>query len=192
MKELFEVALPKTVVLIGMMGVGKTSIGRRLAKKLGVEFIDSDHEVEIAAKCSVSDIFEIYGEDAFRDVERRVISRLLSDKPHILATGGGAFTDEESIKVIQENGISVWLKAEAETLLPRLERRDHRPQFHQGDIAQELTELLDKYTPFYERAVIQVDCTGSSPEATTDKILLELNRFLSKLQMKSGQKINHV
>jgi len=192
MKELFEVTLPKTVVLIGMMGVGKTSIGRRLAKKLGVDFIDSDHEVEIAAKCSVADIFEIYGESAFRDVERRVIGRLLSEKPHILATGGGAFTDEESCKQIQENGISVWLKAEAETLLPRLERRDHRPQFHQGDIERELKDLLDRYTPFYSRAVIQVDCTGSSPEATTDKILLELNRYLSKMQMNNNQKINHV
>lgn len=192
MKELFEVTLPKTVVLIGMMGVGKTSIGRRLAKKLGVDFIDSDHEVELAAKCSVSDIFEIYGEDVFRDVERRVIKRLLSEKPHVLATGGGAFTDEESLKIIQENGISVWLKAEAETILPRLERRDHRPQFHQGDIAEELHELLEKYTPYYSKAVIQVDCTGSSPEMTTDKILLELNRHLSKIQMNSGQKINHV
>lgn len=192
MKELFEVSLPKTVVLIGMMGVGKTSIGRRLAKKLGVDFIDSDHEVEIAAKCSVADIFEIYGENAFRDVERRVIKRLLSDKPHVLATGGGAFTDEESCQIIQEHGISVWLKADPETLLPRLERRDHRPQFHQGDIANELIDLLEKYTPFYSKAVIQVDCTGSSPEATTDKILLELNRYLSKIQMNSGQKINHV
>lgn len=192
MKELFEVALPKTVVLIGMMGVGKTSIGRRLAKKLGVEFIDSDHEVEIAAKCSVADIFEIYGENAFRDVERRVIQRLLSDKPHVLATGGGAFTDDETCKIIQESGISVWLKADAETLLPRLERRDHRPQFHQGDISDQLNELLEKYSPFYEKAVIHVDCTGSSPESTTDKILLELNRYLSKIQMSSGQKINHV
>jgi shikimate kinase len=192
MKELFEVSLPKTVVLIGMMGVGKTSIGRRLAKKLGVDFIDSDHEVEIAAKCSVADIFEIYGEDAFRDVERRVIQRLLSDKPLILATGGGAFTDEETVRIIQENGISVWLKAEAETLLPRLERRDHRPQFHPGDIEEELKQLMEKYYPFYEKAVIHVDCTGSSPEATTDKILLELNRYLSKIQMNSGQKINHV
>ena len=161
MKEIFEVVLPKTVVLIGMMGVGKTSIGRRFAKKLGVEFIDSDHEVEIAAKCSVSDIFEIYGESAFRDVERRVIKRLLNDKPHILATGGGAFTDEEIVKNIQENGISVWLKAEAETLIPRLERRDHRPQFHQGEIAGELDELMEKYSPFYSKAVIHVDCTGS-------------------------------
>jgi shikimate kinase len=192
MKELFEIALPKTVVLIGMMGVGKTSIGRRLAKKLGVEFIDSDHEVELAAKCSVADIFEIYGEDAFRDVEKRVIKRLLSEKPHVLATGGGAFTDEESCTIIQENGISVWLKADPSTLLPRLERRDHRPQFHQGDIEKELTDLLEKYTPHYSKAVIQVDCTGSSPEATTDKIMLELNRYLSKIQMSSGQKINHV
>lgn len=192
MNDLFEVTLPKPVVLIGMMGVGKTSIGRRLAKKLGVDFIDSDHEVELAAKCSVADIFEIYGEQAFRDVERRVIARLLADKPHILATGGGAFTDDESCKLIKENGISVWLKADASTILPRLERRDHRPQFHQGDIERELSELLEKYTPYYIQADIQVDCTGSSPESTTDKILLELNRYLSKIQMKSGQKINHV
>lgn len=192
MKEIFEVSLPKTIVLVGMMGVGKTSIGRRLAKKLGVEFIDSDHEVEIAAKCSVSDIFEIYGEEVFRDVERRVIKRLLTEKPHVLATGGGAFADEETRSIIKQDGISVWLKAAPETLIPRLERRDHRPQFHEGDTADRLQELLENYSPLYAQAQIHVDCTRMSPEETTEKILLELNRYLSKQQMKSGQKINHV
>src|SRR5260221_9596910 len=147
--DIFEVTLPKTIVLVGMMGVGKTSIGRRLAKKLGVEFIDSDHEVELAAKCSVSDIFEIYGEQGFRDVERRVIKRLLSEKPHILATGGGAFADENTRQLIILEGISVWLNADPETLIPRLERRDHRPQFHVGHTAEELKVLLDDYAPLY-------------------------------------------
>lgn len=192
MKELFEVTLPKSVVLIGMMGVGKTSIGKRLSKKLGVEFIDSDQEVEVAAKCSVADIFEIYGEDAFRDVERRVIRRLLTEKPHVLATGGGAFADQETRDIILEGGISVWLKADPETLLPRIERRDHRPQFYEGDTEERLKELLESYSPLYSKAAIHIDCTNSSPEATTEKILLELNRYISKIQSNSGQKINHV
>lgn len=192
MKDIFELQLSKPIVLIGMMGVGKTSIGRRLAKKLGIEFIDSDHEVEQAAKCSISDIFEIYGEEAFHDVERRVIKRLLSEKPHVLATGGSAFADEETRNIILEGGISVWLKADPDTLLPRIERRDHRPQFNEGDTEEKLKQLLESYIPFYEQAVIHVECTNGSPEVTTDKILLELNRYISKMQMTSGQKINHV
>lgn len=180
------------MVLIGMMGVGKTSIGRRLAKKLNVEFIDSDHEVELASKCSVADIFEIYGEEAFRDVERRVIKRLLSEKPHVLATGGGAFADAQTREIIKEGGISIWLKADTETLFPRLERRDHRPQFHEGATAERLQELLENYSPLYAEAMIHIDCSHTSLDGTIDRILLELNRYLSKEQMSSGQKINHV
>ncbi|MGB0934561.1 MAG: shikimate kinase [Alphaproteobacteria bacterium] len=188
----FENSIPRTIVLIGMMGVGKTSIGRKLAKRLDVEFKDSDQAVEDAAKCTIADIFEIYGEKAFRDVEYRVISRLLGEKVHVLATGGSAFADPETQKLIKERGISIWLKADYETLLPRIERRDHRPQFGDGDVGEQLQELIDKYSPHYDKADIKVDCNDTSPEATANKIILELNRFVSKIQSSGGQKIHHV
>ena len=187
-----EINVPKTIVLIGMMGVGKTSIGKRLAKRLGFTFTDSDHEVELAAKCSVSDIFEIYGEDAFHDVERRVIKRLLDESNHVLATGGSAFANEETHDLVKKHGISIWLQAEIETLIPRIERRDHRPQFTSGDTRETLIELMSKYEKYYSKADIKIDCNESTPEATTDKIILELNRYLSKQQMNSGKKIQHV
>lgn len=191
MSKLYELKLTKSVVLIGMMGVGKTSIGRRLAKQLGVKFTDSDHEVELASHCSISDIFEIYGEDAFQDVERRVIKRLLEEPAHVIATGGSAFADPVSQAVIKELGISVWLKADSDTLLPRIERRDHRPQFSQGDTEQTLEDLIKKYYPLYAQADISIDCNNSTPEATTEKIILELNKHMSKEQAKAGHKINH-
>ncbi len=192
MHRSIDIAVPKTIVLIGMMGVGKTSIGRRLAKRLGLKFTDSDQEVENAAKCSISDIFEIYGEEIFHDTERRVIKRLLDDSVHVLATGGSAFCDEKTKQMIKENGISIWLSADLETLLPRIERRDHRPQFNEeSDTRETLRQLLEMYAPFYAEADIHIDCNDSTPEQTTDQIILELNRYISKMQSTSGKKIHH-
>lgn len=192
MHRSIDIAVPKTIVLIGMMGVGKTSIGRRLAKKLGMKFTDSDQEVENAAKCSISDIFEIYGETAFHDIERRVIKRLLDESIHVLATGGSAFSDEETKKLIKENGISIWLAADLETLLPRIERRDHRPQFAESkDIRKTLESLIEVYSPLYAEADIRIDCNNRTPDQTTDQIILELNRHISKLQSSSGKQIHH-
>jgi len=183
--------LPKSVVLIGMMGVGKTSIGRRLAKGLGVDFIDSDLEVENAAHCSIADIFEIYGEKAFHEVEHRVIARLLGEQPQVLATGGSAFTLTETHELIKGQGISVWLKVDIETLIPRIDRRDHRPQFHNSDTRKTLEQLFEKYVPFYEQADIHVDCSAATPDETTEQIILEVNRHISKQQIKKGQHIHH-
>jgi shikimate kinase len=186
-----DIKPPKSIVLIGMMGVGKTSIGRKLSKHLNVHFTDSDHEVEQAAQCTISDIFEIYGEEAFLDVERRVISRLLDETPHVIATGGSAFADPVSQEIIKNKGISIWLKASVETILPRIERRDHRPQFAGVDTREKLEELMNEYTPLYAKSDITVDCSNSTPDATTERIILELNRFLSKSQIESGTKIHH-
>ena len=127
------VEIPKTVVLVGMMGVGKTSIGRYLAKALNVPFKDSDHEVEQASGCSVSDIYEMYGEQAFVDVEKRIIKRLMDEPPHVLSTGVGSFIPQESRDLFAQKGISIWLDASYETLLPRVKRRDHRPQLEVKD-----------------------------------------------------------
>jgi shikimate kinase len=117
----------KTIALVGLMGVGKSSIGRRLALALGMPFRDADAEIEAAAGRSISDIFAAFGEPAFRDGERRVIARLLDEPPHVLATGGGAFAHPETRALIGRKAVSVWLKADLEVLARRVARRDHRP-----------------------------------------------------------------
>ncbi|HEX2115672.1 MAG TPA: shikimate kinase, partial [Alphaproteobacteria bacterium] len=117
----------RTIVMVGLMGAGKTSIGRRLAQRLGLAFVDADHEIEQAAGCTIEEIFERYGEAAFRDGERRIIQRLLERPPHVLATGGGAFMDPETRARIKEAGISVWLKADLDVLVRRVSRRNNRP-----------------------------------------------------------------
>ena len=125
--------LTRTVALVGMMGAGKSSVGRRLASRLDVPFRDADSEIEAAAGCSISDIFERFGEAAFREGERKVIARLLLEPPHILATGGGAFIEETTREQIKANTVSVWLRAPVELLLNRVVRRDTRPLLRGDD-----------------------------------------------------------
>ncbi len=160
----------KSIVLIGLMGAGKSSVGRRLAAFLGLPFVDADHEIEAAAGCSVSDIFKLYGEDAFRDGERKVINRLLEDGPVVLATGGGAFMDDETRKQIMEKGISVWLKADLKTLINRTEGRPHRPLLQQGNPEETLKRLMDERYPIYGLADITVDAKSENPEATAERV----------------------
>lgn len=163
--------LQKTVVLVGMMGVGKTSIGRLLSKRLVVPFKDSDLEVESAANCSVANIYEWYGEQAFKDAERRVVKRLVEEPPHIMSTGVEAFITPECRELIKKHCISVWLAARIETIYPRVARRSHRPQLEKGDKKAILQDLIDKYYPIYAEADIRVDCDNQSPEHTVDEIL---------------------
>lgn len=169
-----SIEIPKTIVLVGMMGVGKTSIGRYLAKALGVPFKDSDHEVEQASGCSVSDIYEMYGESAFVDVEKRVIKRLLDEPPHVLSTGVGSFIPQESRDLIAAKGISVWLDAAYETLLPRVKRRDHRPQLEQGEKEDILKKYIEDFYPIYEEADYRINCDNQLPDKTVLKILEQL------------------
>lgn len=173
------IILPKTITLVGIMGVGKTSVGRKLAKELGVLFRDSDQEVETAAGQTVANIYEWYGEQAFKDTERRVISRLLtSERPHILSTGVEAFINPETRAIIKDNSYSVWLKASFETIYPRVTRRSHRPQLEKGDKEDILRQLIQQYYPLYEEAAIQIDCDQKSPDLTVDAIIDELeSRF---------------
>lgn len=174
-----ELKIPKTIVLVGMMGVGKTSIGKRLSRVLGMPFRDSDHEVEKAAGCSVSDIYEIYGVDAFMDVEKRVIKRVMDQKPHVLSTGVGAFIDLESRALIKEKGFSIWLDASISTILPRVSRRDHRPQLEQSktDKKMILQQYIHAYTPAYQEADIKVDCDNQLLDKTVDMIVQELKKI---------------
>jgi shikimate kinase len=171
--------LPRTLVLVGLMGAGKSAIGRRLAARLGVAFVDADHEIERAAGCSIEDIFAMYGEPAFRDVERRVIGRLLHDPVHVLATGGGAFMDIDTRAAVVERGISLWLRADLELLLARTGRRNNRPLLKTGDRRRTLEQLMEVRHPVYARADITIDSRDAPPEETVETALAALNSWLA-------------
>ncbi|MBT5264452.1 MAG: shikimate kinase [Rhodospirillaceae bacterium] len=162
--------LERSIVLVGLMGAGKTAIGKRLAERLGVSFIDADHEIERAADSTINEIFERYGEDEFRQGERRVIARLLSGPPKVLATGGGAFMAQETREAIRENGVSVWLKADLEVLFERVSRRSHRPLLKTGNPRDILRDLMDKRYPVYAEADLTVETFNGPIEATVDRV----------------------
>lgn len=161
----------RTIALVGLMGAGKSSIGRRLAQALDLPFRDADEEVERAAARSVSEIFEYLGEAAFRDGERRVIARLLDEPPHVLATGGGAFMNAETRALIGQKAISVWLRADMEVLLRRVARRTDRPLLKDGDPRAVLEALALQRNPVYALADIAVDSVETAHQATVQAIL---------------------
>jgi shikimate kinase len=161
----------KSIVLVGLMGAGKTCIGKRLAKKIGMPFVDADVEIEAAADCSIEEIFTRYGEQAFRDGERRVIARLLDDAPSVIATGGGAFVSAETRENVRRSGISVWLKADVEVLLQRVSRRNNRPLLKDGDKRATLERLVAERYPTYEEADFMVESGNESPDVTVKKVL---------------------
>ena len=161
----------KTIALVGLSGVGKSSVGRRLASALGMPFRDADAEVEAAAGRPIAEIFAQYGEAAFRDGERRVIARLLADTPHVLATGGGAFMHVETRALIKAQAISVWLKADIEVLARRVGRKDNRPLLAGRDPLEILTaQARDRY-PVYAEADIAVE-TGDTPHQIAVEAIL--------------------
>jgi shikimate kinase len=163
--------LDKTLVLVGMMGAGKTSVGRRLAHVLGVPFRDADAEIELAAGCTVNDIFERFGEPAFRAGERKVIARLLREPPHVLATGGGAFMDAETRERIRREAISIWLRAPVDLLLERVLRKDTRPLLRNTDRRAALERLLTERGPFYAEADIMIE-SDDGPHDTAVKAII--------------------
>lgn len=170
---------PKTIVLVGMMGAGKTSIGRRLAKKLELPFYDSDQEVELAAGCPIKQFVDIYGEDAFKNGECRVIARLLDQQVHVLATGGTSFLNESIRQVVKEKAISVWLKADLETILARVSRRNDRPFLIQDGTERETIEqmIAERY-PLYSLADVTVDTFDESTNLTVDRVIGSLTDFI--------------
>lgn len=170
--------IPKTLVLIGLMGAGKTSIGKRLATRLGLPFVDADHEIERAAGCTIQEIFDRFGEAGFRDGERRVIARLLDQPVQVLSTGGGAFMDEVTRQTIRERGISIWLRADLDLLVHRTARRDHRPLLRQGDPRAVLARLMEVRYPIYAQADLTVDSDDSPPDATTERVITALRQWL--------------
>ena len=161
----------RSVVLVGMPGSGKSSIGRRLGLRLGLPFLDADTEIEAAAGLPITEIFARYGEPHFRDGERRVIGRLLAGPPVVLATGGGAFADARTRAAIHASGaVTVWLRCTLTTLLRRVAGRDHRPMFLNADPAEVLTRLIAARHPLYAEADIVIPCTDESPESTTRRV----------------------
>lgn len=164
-------------MLVGLMGAGKSTVGRRLAKRLGLAFVDADEAIETAAGLSVSEIFARYGEPHFRDGERRVIQRLVAGPRKVIATGGGAFADPETRATILRDAIAVWLDANIETLVGRVARRDHRPLLKGKDPAEVLRDLAAKRNPFYAEAPIRVVSEPSPHHVTVDAIVAELNRM---------------
>lgn len=161
----------KIIVLVGLMGAGKSCVGRRLAQRLNVPFVDADAEVEEAAGCSIADIFEEYGEAAFRDGERRVIARLLDGPVSVIATGGGAFIDDQTRALILSKSTSVWLRADLDTLVDRTSGRSHRPLLNAGQPREILADLIDQRYPIYAAADIVVDTGSDSVNATCARVV---------------------
>jgi shikimate kinase len=199
-------ALNRTIVLVGLMGAGKSCIGRKLAHRLGVSFVDADTEIEQAAGCSIAEIFERYGEPYFRDGERRVMTRLLHGAPAILAAGGGAFMDPDTRALIRDMAVSVWLKADLDTLSQRTRGRTHRPirdmavsvwlkadldtlsqrtrgRTHRpllngNDSREVLARLIEVRYPVYAQANIIVETGNDNPTVTCVRVLEAVEEFL--------------
>jgi shikimate kinase len=172
----------RSIVLVGLMGAGKSTVGRRLAQKLGLPFRDADHEIEAAAGMSIPDIFSIHGEAYFRDGERRVIGRLLQEGPMVLATGGGAFMNEETRTRIAEHGISVWLRADLDVLMRRVRKRATRPLLQNPDPEGTMRQLMAIRNPVYALANLTVD----SHEAPHDRVVIDVMRAVTDWLEQNG------
>jgi shikimate kinase len=178
----------RSIVLIGMMGVGKSSIGRRLGARLGIPFVDADAEIERAAGMSIADIFARHGEAAFRSGEARVIARLLNGGPQVLATGGGAVMNPATRALIQEKGVSIWLSAEFELLLRRISKRKaERPMLQTADPTATLRELLAAREPIYGQADLTVQSRDVPHDAVVAEILDRLAAFLDAAPPQQSQ-----
>ena len=177
--EIDDLAAPvagRSIVLVGMMGAGKTSVGKRLAQRLGLPFVDADAEIEAGAQMTIPEIFERFGEPYFREGERRVIARLLNDGPKVLATGGGAFLNEATRARIAQSGVSVWLKPDFEVLLRRVRKRSNRPLLRTADPEGTLRRLLEERSPIYALADMTIESQDGPHDAVCDAIIASLRR----------------
>jgi shikimate kinase len=174
-----DVRTDRSIVLVGLMGVGKTTVGRRLAARLGLPFVDADHEIETAAGMTISEIFERFGEPHFRDGERRVLARLIAGEPQVIATGGGAFMNDETRALILDRAIAIWLDADVKVLADRVGRpgrRETRPLLAGRDPLDVLTELAELRNPIYALAPIHVRSEPLPHEATVEAIIEALGQ----------------
>jgi shikimate kinase len=170
-RRIHEALGSRSLVLIGLMGAGKSAIGRRLGKRLGLRFVDADKEIEAAAGKSINEIFADHGEDYFRDGERRVIARLLSEGPIVLATGGGAYMNEDTRAEVAESGFSIWLKADLDVLMERVSRRDTRPLLKAGDPREIMQRLMDERYPVYAGADITIESRNVPHEIIVEELV---------------------
>ena len=172
--------IDRPVALVGMMGVGKSSVGRKLAQLLGFPFVDADDAIEEAAKMPIPDIFSTYGEAYFRDSERRVIARLIEEDggPKVIATGGGAFVNDATRALILDRAIAVWLDSDIDTLVERTGRKDNRPLLKQGNPREILTRLRDDRAPFYQQAPIHIISTPGPHTRTVARVLQGIDQWL--------------
>jgi shikimate kinase len=169
--------LSQPVVLVGLMGAGKSTVGRRLARELGIGFIDSDDEISAAAGCTIADIFEIYGEAIFRDLEKRVLLRLLGGGPSVIATGGGAWMQQDIRQAVEERAVSVWLEAGLEVILERVSRKNTRPLLQQGDKRAILSRLIAERHPVYALARLRVDSGSGTHETIAERVIAALKEL---------------
>lgn len=161
----------RSLVLVGMMGVGKSTVGRRLALRLGLPFVDADDAIVEAAGMSIQDMFDRFGEPHFRDGERRVITRLIEEGPKVIATGGGAFVHPDTRALILDKAIAIWLDADIDILVERVSRREGRPLLKDRDPRTVLTELAQQRNPIYALAQVHVTSTATPHDATVDRIV---------------------
>ncbi|MCR6645344.1 MAG: shikimate kinase [Terricaulis sp.] len=164
----------RTIALVGLMGAGKTTVGRRLAAALHLPFADADAEIVKAAGCSIAEIFAEHGEQAFREGERRVIARMLKGPVHVLATGGGAFIDPDTRALMKQHAISIWLKAPLEVLMKRVEKREHRPLLNEADPRAVMERLMAARYPIYAEADITIESSPGPHHVAVESILKAL------------------
>jgi shikimate kinase len=170
--------IDRPVVLVGMMGVGKSTIGRKLGQLLDLKFVDADEEIERAAQMPITEIFERFGEAHFRDGERRVIARLMEQGPAVIATGGGAFVQPETQALILERGLTIWLDCDVDTLVDRVTRKDTRPLLRGGNPREIVTRLKADREPAYARAAVHVQSDTGPQSETVNRILQAIDSWL--------------
>lgn len=171
--------LDKPLVMVGLMGAGKTKMGGLLAKELDLPFVDADHEIEAVAGCSIADIFETHGEPAFRDLERKVLARLLSDELKVIAPGGGAVMNDETAGLVWGKSLSIWLKADLDILVDRTSRNTKRPLLNNGNPRDILAGLIEKRHPVYQKATLTVETDASEINHTLQILMKSLDAYLS-------------
>lgn len=190
MKNETKIKLNKPIVMVGLMGAGKTSVGRALAHYMGVPFVDTDKEIERAAGCSVVDIFSLYGEQEFRRVEQRVVERIMASPPlvKVISTGEGAFITPEIRKLVLDKAISIWLRADLDLLVKRTNFRNTRPQLLHTDSKKILAQLIEERYNTYALANLTVETLDESLQKTLDKVVGALKQHINTKEQKNGKK----
>jgi len=169
----------RSVVFVGLMGAGKTAIGRKVATALGIPFLDSDHEIETASRMSIPELFERYGETEFRALEQRVITRILENGPQVLSTGGGAYMNAQTRQAIAAHGIAVWLKADLDVLMERVSKKQNRPLLKNPDPRAVMQKLMAERYPVYAEADVTVLTRDERKEVIAAEVIEALNRMLN-------------